>query len=86
MHFDREQMKRKAAQLASKGVFVGTSSWKYEGWFGQLYTPARYEYRGKVAKTRFEKKCLVEYVCKVFDTWKYHIMSARKTSLILLNI
>jgi hypothetical protein len=21
------------------------------GWFGQLYTPARYEYRGKVAKT-----------------------------------
>jgi hypothetical protein len=26
--FDREQMKRKAADLASKGVFVGTSSLK----------------------------------------------------------
>jgi DNA-directed DNA polymerase III PolC len=34
---------------------------KYEGWFGQLYTPTRYEYRGKVAKTRFERECLSEY-------------------------
>jgi hypothetical protein len=55
MAFDREQMKKMAAALAASGVFVGTSSWKYEGWFGQLYTPARYEYRGKVAKTRFER-------------------------------
>ena len=60
MAFDREQMKLKAAALAVKGVYVGTSSWKYEGWFGQLYTPARYEYRGKVAKTRFERVCLAE--------------------------
>jgi len=48
-------------------VFIGTSSWKYEGWFGQLYTPARYEYRGKVAKTRFERDCLAEYA-EVFKT------------------
>ncbi|HEX7619301.1 MAG TPA: hypothetical protein VF480_11360 [Verrucomicrobiae bacterium] len=33
MAFDREQMKKKAAALAAKGVYVGTSSWKYEGWF-----------------------------------------------------
>jgi uncharacterized protein YecE (DUF72 family) len=46
---------------------VGTSSWKYEGWFDQLYTPARYEYRGKVAKTRFERECLSEYA-EVFKT------------------
>ena len=59
--FDRETVKAKAAELASHGVFIGTSSWKYEGWFGQLYTPARYEYRGKVAKTRFERGCLSEY-------------------------
>lgn len=26
-----------------------------------LYTPERYEYRGKVAKTRFEKGCLSDY-------------------------
>jgi uncharacterized protein YecE (DUF72 family) len=67
MAFDREQMKKKAAALAAKGVYVGTSSWKYEGWFGQLYTPGRYEYRGKVAKTRFERDCLSEYA-EVFKT------------------
>ena len=67
MPFDRERMKVKAAELAAKGVFVGTSSCKYEGWFGQLYTPARYEYRGKVAKTRFERDCLTEYA-EVFTT------------------
>ena len=49
------------AELAAKGVFIGTSSWKYDGWFGQLYTPARYEYRGKVAKTRFERDCLSQW-------------------------
>src|SRR5262245_26414685 len=67
MAFDRENMKAKASELASKGVFLGTSSWKYEGWFGQLYTPARYEYRGKVATTRFERQCLSEYG-EVFKT------------------
>jgi hypothetical protein len=49
MAFDREQMKIKAAAFAAKGVFIGTSSWEYAGWLGQLYTPARYECRGKVA-------------------------------------
>jgi hypothetical protein len=65
--FDREKTKRKAAELAVKGVFIGTSSWKYEGWLDQLYTPARYEYRGKVAKTRFERDCLSEYA-EEFET------------------
>ena len=67
MPFEREKMKQTAAELAAKGIFVGTSSWKYDGWFGQLYTPARYEYRGKVAKTRFERDCLNEYA-EVFRT------------------
>lgn len=67
MAFDRELMKAKTAALAAKGVYIGTSSWKYEGWLGQLYTPARYEYRGKVAKTRFERDCLAEYA-QVFKT------------------
>ncbi len=67
MPFDREKMKQSVAELAAKGVFIGTSSWKYEGWLGQLYTPARYEYRGKVAKTRFERDCLAEYG-EVFKT------------------
>ena len=67
MAFDRELLKRNAAELAARGVFIGTSSWKYTGWFGQLYTPTRYEYRGKVAKTRFERDCLSEYA-EVFKT------------------
>jgi uncharacterized protein YecE (DUF72 family) len=67
MAFDREQMKLKAAALAAKGVYIGTSSWKYEGWAGMLYDKARYEYRGKFATTRFEKNCLAEYA-EVFKT------------------
>jgi hypothetical protein len=61
MAFDREQMRHKSAELAASGVFIGTLSWKYEGWLNQLYTPARYEYRGKVAKARFERDCLGGY-------------------------
>ncbi|MEJ0000949.1 MAG: hypothetical protein WDO13_18325 [Verrucomicrobiota bacterium] len=28
--------------MAASGVYVGTSSWKYEGWLGQIYTPENY--------------------------------------------
>lgn len=67
MAFNRDQMKGQAAALAAHGVFIGTSSWKYEGWLGRLYTPARYEYRGRLAKTRFDRDCLGEYA-EVFKT------------------
>lgn len=42
-------------------MFVGTSSWKYEGWLGQIYASERYEYRGRFASSRFEQNCLAEY-------------------------
>ncbi len=61
MAFNRDAVKATAAELAARGVYVGTSSWKYEGWVGQLYDAARYEYRGKFAKTRFERNCLGQY-------------------------
>src|SRR6266498_4525982 len=67
MPFDRAPMQMKTADFAAKGVCIGMSSWKYDRWFGQLYTPARYEYRGKVAKTRFQRDCLSEYA-EVFKT------------------
>jgi uncharacterized protein YecE (DUF72 family) len=67
MALDREYLKNSAATLAASGVFIGTSSWKYPGWRGQLYDSARYEWRGKFAKTRFEKNCLAEYA-EVFKT------------------
>lgn len=61
MPFDREQLKAAAAELASQSVFIGTSSWKYPGWMGDLYTREHYEYRGKFASSRFERDCLQEY-------------------------
>lgn len=48
-------------------MYLGTLSWKYEGWQGQLYDYARYVYRGKFARTRFERMCLAEYA-EVFKT------------------
>jgi hypothetical protein len=38
-----------------------------QGWLGQIYTPSRYEYRGKVVTSRFERDCLSEYA-EVFRT------------------
>ena len=67
MPFDRATIQSAASRLVQAGVYVGTSSWKYEGWFDQLYTPARYEYRGKFAESRFRKNCLAEYA-EVFKT------------------
>ena len=82
MAFDREATKQRAAALAAKCVFIGTSSWKYEGWYGQLYTPARYEHRGKVAKTRFQRDCLSEYA-EVFRpfAWTRRITIFRVASI-----
>jgi uncharacterized protein YecE (DUF72 family) len=65
--FDRRLIRSKAAVLAERGVFIGTSSWKYPGWRGMLYDEARYAYRGKFAETRFERGCLAEYA-EVFKT------------------
>jgi len=67
MPFDRQVMRAKAGELAARGVFVGTSSWKYEGWRGLLYEEDRYLWRGKFARSRFEKNCLAEYA-EVFKT------------------
>ena len=59
--FDREQFAEKLKALARQNIFPGTSSWKYAGWCGMFYDPARYEYRGKFAETRFDRDCLREY-------------------------
>ncbi len=49
------------AALAARGVYLGTSSWKYEGWLGSIYTPGRYQTRGKFSQRLFETTCLGEY-------------------------
>jgi uncharacterized protein YecE (DUF72 family) len=49
------------ADLARRGVWFGTSSWKYPGWLGSIYSPSRYEVRGKLSQKRFDTQCLREY-------------------------
>ena len=61
MAFDKARLGAQLARLAQSGVYLGTSSWKYQGWRGLLYDDARYMYRGKFAKSRFEDLCLAEY-------------------------
>ncbi len=53
---------RETARLAGEAnLYLGTSSWKYEGWIGQVYDAQRYLTRGKLSTRRFESECLEEY-------------------------
>ena len=53
---------RATSRLAcDSNLYLGTSSWKYEGWLGQVYDTGRYLTRGKFSRKRFESDCLVEY-------------------------
>lgn len=47
--------------LADQGIYLGTSSWKYEGWLGSVYSADRYTTRGKFSRKKFETECLAEY-------------------------
>jgi uncharacterized protein YecE (DUF72 family) len=67
MAVDFPSLKSRAAALAQKGALIGTSSWKYPGWCGQLYDEARYVWKGRFSKHRFERLCLAEYA-QVFKT------------------
>jgi uncharacterized protein YecE (DUF72 family) len=51
----------KLRALAEKHVFFGTSSWKYEGWMGSIYTRDRYLERSRFSQKKFEANCLTEY-------------------------
>jgi uncharacterized protein YecE (DUF72 family) len=59
--FDRAGLAARLHSLAGRGVFVGTSSWKYEGWLGQVYSRDRYLTRGRFSRAAFEADCLREY-------------------------
>jgi uncharacterized protein YecE (DUF72 family) len=75
--FDRDLLHRKLEELARAGVFIGTSSWKYEGWCGQIYTRERYQTRGRFSEARFAAECLAEYaavfpvVCGDFTFYQF---------------
>jgi uncharacterized protein YecE (DUF72 family) len=59
--FDRDRLAARLKALAQTQVYIGTSSWKYEGWLGMLYDRASYENRARFSKARFEQECLQEY-------------------------
>lgn len=67
MDFPRDELAAGVAQLAAQGIYIGTSSWKYEGWLGLIYNEDRYRTRGKLSKAKFQKTCLYEYA-KIFKT------------------
>ncbi len=75
--FDRERLAERLRSLAAQGIYIGTSSWKYEGWLGQIYTRERYLARGGFSRKRFEAECLAEYaltfpvVCGDFTFYQF---------------
>ncbi|MDR3719224.1 MAG: DUF72 domain-containing protein [Bryobacteraceae bacterium] len=64
-------------ELAARGIYFGTSSWKYPGWMGSIYTPQRYFTRGRFSQKKFEAECLAEYaetfpaVCGDFSFYQF---------------
>jgi uncharacterized protein YecE (DUF72 family) len=72
-----KRLRPRLRALASDGVYFGTSSWKYDGWLGSIYSPDRYITRGKHSTTKFEDTCLGEYaetfptVCGDFSFYQF---------------
>ncbi len=75
--FDRAALGARLRALAAEDILIGASSWKYEGWLGQIYTPERYLARGKFSRKRFQSECLAEYaetfpiVCGDFSFYQF---------------
>jgi len=75
--FDRDRLRDRLNNLAAQGIFIGGSSWKYEGWLGQIYSRSRYQVRGRFSKKLFEETCLSEYatvfpaVCGDFSFYQF---------------
>jgi uncharacterized protein YecE (DUF72 family) len=67
MAFECELLAKNVRRLSEQGVWLGTSSWKYPGWRGQIYTDDPYIWRGRFSKSRFESSCLAEYA-RVFKS------------------
>jgi uncharacterized protein YecE (DUF72 family) len=75
--FDRQRLRSRLSALAAENIFIGTSSWKYEGWLGQIYSRPRYLTRGRFSQKRFNDECLSEYaetfpiVCGDFSFYQF---------------
>lgn len=73
----RRRLAEKLFRLAAENIWIGSSSWKYEGWLGHIYTPERYLVRGRFSPRRFQDTCLAEYaetfpiVCGDFSFYQF---------------
>ena len=77
LRIDRARLRARLSALAQENVFIGTSSWKYQGWIGQIYSRDRYLTRGRFSEKRFNDECLGEYaetfpiVCGDFSFYQF---------------
>jgi uncharacterized protein YecE (DUF72 family) len=75
--FDKEALGKRLRALAEQHIFIGTSSWKYDGWLDQIYTRERYLSHGKFSQKQFEAECLKEFaetfpiVCGDFSFYQF---------------
>ena len=75
--FNRARLAARLDDLRRSEVYIGASSWKYEGWLDQIYQRERYLTRGRFSKQRFERECLAEYaetfpiVCGDFSFYQF---------------
>ena len=75
--FDRAALAGRLRALADQNVWIGGSSWKYEGWLGQIYSRERYLSRGRFSGKLFQSECLREYaetfpiVCGDFSFYQF---------------
>lgn len=68
--FSVELHSRQLKALAREGIWLGTSSWKYEGWIGQVYHRSYAGKRQGFVKAQFDKHALEEFA-EVFPTVCY---------------
>ena len=59
--FDRDAFAARLKELAARHIYIGGSSWKYEGWLGQIYSRGNYLVRGRFSQKLFNDTCLKEY-------------------------
>src|SRR5690349_2999408 len=67
--------------LASEGVYLGGSSWKYEGWLGQVYSRSNYLSRGRSEEHTSELQSRRDLVCRLLLEKKKKTKTQRRDDL-----
>lgn len=57
----RKDFAARLRKLAEESLYLGTSSWKYPGWLGSIYSAERYCGRRGFSQKEFDARCLSEY-------------------------